>query len=767
MKNKHTNPSQFFTSTLSSLISTLPPKIYCQTYEISQYNYQAKLSDLKHLLSPSLLYHYSYILKVLERVPHQRYQHLLLSTFLLVHNEYIYSNPHDKIHEKLNTNLFEITSLIQGTLSNSNDHLISSTTIGVSIITIIEILFEIIATAFEKFNLNMININVNNEKQIENDIKILYFINRSLSWLNPLIIAIDFTHSLIRNKNFIQTHFNCEDALYKAIGTKANILNLSLFIQMDALISKYTSKYEKIRFSHFFTNDENSQLINIHKIQSIFFTLFNAKTENLLLSYKNCEKSIECAINNLLSYSNIISIISFAKNVNNSVVTIKFHSSTFKLDYHSYFIFYYDFNVLLCDKINAFFNGYIDELFIALKRTDSIKEKIDLDILDEYITSLKDFTVLHMIASFNNDSLCDCFVKNEWLKYSFLSLSLSIAVKMIICVLKTTNEKEKRIINIYNELARMILNNQIVFPVKLFIFKEMLIHNAMIIFDAFAHQFASELRSLVNKAKINALPLIQCLNEIMHSQNMFSFYVANKILRIICKEETFKGFIRLYTNIAFPLDYYDIELYMRNTSSDSSLKFIRENENLAKTEGDENKENVNIFANTNSNTHTIHKGTTRNNNSQMQSNPINNHKSQISKNIIEYYDISGIIQNFSINSLKDIDDLNIGYTYKNKKHILSYTFPLKHTQPVILLQGKINVERWSFDVNDYTNNCIMSYFSKKINSKGAIENIFQCLLYGEVSGNNKVNIDNTMKYYDTSFKMDYFEFVDKLKEIFV
>ena len=251
MKNKQLNPSEFFTNTLSSLISTLPPKISCQTYEISQYNYQAKLSDLQHLLSPSLLYHYSYILQVLERVPHQRYQHLLLSTFLLVHNEYIYGDPQNKVLEQLNTNLFEITSLIQGTLSN-NEHLISSTTIGISIITIIEVLFEIIATALEKFNPNMININVNNEKQIENDIKILYFINRSLSWLNPLVIAIDFTHSLIRNKNFIQTHYNCEEALYKEIGTKAIILNLSIFIQIDALISKYTSKYEKLRFSHFF-----------------------------------------------------------------------------------------------------------------------------------------------------------------------------------------------------------------------------------------------------------------------------------------------------------------------------------------------------------------------------------------------------------------------------------------------------------------------------------------------------------------------------------
>ena len=767
MKNKQLNPSEFFTNTLSSLISTLPPKISSQTYEISQYNYQAKLSDLQHLLSPSLLYHYSYILQVLERVPHQRYQHLLLSTFLLVHNEYIYGDPQNKVLEQLNTNLFEITSLIQGTLSN-NEHLISSTTIGISIITIIEVLFEIIATALEKFNPNMININVNNEKQIENDIKILYFINRSLSWLNPLVIAIDFTHSLIRNKNFIQTHYNCEEALYKAIGTKAIILNLSIFIQIDALISKYTSKYEKLRFSHFFTNDEKSQLINMKKIQNTFFTLFNAKCENLLLSYKNCEKSLKCEMNNLLSYSKISSVISFAKNVNNSVLTIKFHSSTFKLDYHSYFIFYYDFNVLFCDKINAFFSGYIDEVFIALKRNESIKERIDLDILDEYITSLKDFAVLHMIASFNNDSLCDCFVKNEWLKYSFLSLSLSIAVKAIICVLKTTNEKEKRIIYVYNELAQMILNNQIVFPIKLFIFKEMLIHNAMIIFDVFAHQFTNELRSLVSNAKINASPLIQCLYEIMHSQNMFSFYIANKILRMICNEETFKGCIRLYTNISFPLDYYDIELYMRNASSNSSLRYIREN--AMKIEVDENKENVNIFANTNSNTHTIHKGATINNNAQMQANPINtnnNRKFQISKSIIEYYDISSIIQNFSIDSLKDISDLNIGYTYKNKKHILSYTLPSKHSPPVILVQGKSDIERWSFDGNVYANNCIMSYFSKKINSKGAIENIFQCLLYGEVSGNNKLNLDNTMKYYDTSFKMDYFEFVDKLKEVFV
>ena len=123
-----------------------------------------------------------------------------------------------------------------------------------------------------------------------------------------------------------------------------------------------------------------------------------------------------------------------------------------------------------------------------------------------------------------------------------------------------------------------------------------------------------------------------------------------------------------------------------------------------------------------------------------------------------------IICNLNFASFDDISDPSISYSLKNKRYVLSYSMKNSFSSPVILIQGMYNMDRISYDT---PNNSLMISSRKKISSKMAIENILQCLLYGEVTGNMKKNLEATMKYYDTKFKMNYFEFIDSIKKIII
>ena len=762
--------SQYFTQSLSSLKTSLP-SIQLINYDITSDNYYDSLSYLAALFQSSSLHsHLTYIKTLLGIMPpsYFKFSYHLLSLYLLIHNELTSFSSSEYLKSILNVKLYEITSLIQNIPLNGNNT--RGGDIAFAIVIVIELLFELILSVYEKMIKFKIDINDCSASQIENDMKNIYIISNSFEWLKPVLIAIDFIYTVKRGKPFVSLYQHNDNALYNVIHKKNLVNYLSTFVNIIALVKRYYIIYKDISYDtpRLFDSKRKEAFCDIEELNSIISKMVELIMENLLINYKLYEKEFQRKISFILVKQQINSMLLFLSSLYDNVSYIKFNHTQYKVDYHSYFIFYYDFNVFLCDKVNEYLSMMIESILCAIKNRNlnDIENSINLQIVDEYIRALKDFIVYHMIASFNNDSLCDCFVKNEWLRSTIFSYSIIHSVRCMIISIKEYEMKKKEMLNINKDfiikrmfelLSERIIKNNVIFPVKLFIYKEMLIHNALIIFEHFAEIFNEDLREMIHNRTINADILIKSLNEISESQNIFSFFISQKILRYLNFNgdisSSYHGKMRIYTTPAFPLDYYDI------SNSDRS-KLSSQQRYSSMTIDTDDKENSSCYSNMNNEV------TNGNSNSNYRT----NHKKAKKKDsitslmLIEEFDISSIICNLNFASFDDISDPSISYSLKNKRYVLSYSMKNSFSSPVILIQGMYNMDRISYDT---PNNSLMISSRKKISSKMAIENILQCLLYGEVTGNMKKNLEATMKYYDTKFKMNYFEFIDSIKKIII
>ena len=762
--------SQFFTRSLSSLKSSLP-SIQLINYDISSENYYDSLSYLDTLFqSSSLQSHLTYIKTLLGIMPpsYFKFSYHLLSIYLLIHNELTSFSCSEYLKSILNVKLYEITSIIQNIPLNGNNQ--RGGEIVFAIVIVIELLFELILSVYEKIINFKIDINDCSSSQIENDMKNIYIISNSFEWLKPVLIAIDFIYTVKRGKPFASYYQHNDSAVYNIIHKKNVVNYLSTFVNIIALVKRYYIIYKDSSYETPLLFDRKSKetFCDIEELNSVISRMVELIMENLLINYKLYEKEFQRKFSFILAKQQINSILLFLSSLYDNVSYIKFNHTQYKVDYHSYFIFYYDFNVFLCDKINEYLSMIIESFLyeIKSKEMNDIENVINLQNVDEYIRALKDFIVYHMIASFNNDSLCDCFVKNEWLRSTIFSYSIIHFVRCIIVAIKEYEMKKKEMLKInqdfiikrmFEQLSEMIIKNNVIFPVKLFIYKEMLIHNALILFDKFADFFNEELREMIHNKTINADILIKSLNEISESQNIFSFYITQKILRYLSFNgdisSSYHGKLRIYTTSAFPLDYYDI-------SNSARSKLSSQQRYSSMTIDTDDKENSSCYSNMNNEV------TNGNSNSNYRTNHKKTKKkdSITSSMLIEEFDISSVISNLNLTSLEDISDSSISYSLKNKRHVLSYSMKNSLSSPVILIQGMYNMDRISYDS---PNKSLMISSKKKISSKMSIENILQCLLYGEVTGNMKKNLEATMKYYDTKFKMNYFEFIDSIKKLII
>lgn len=762
--------SQYFTQSLSSLKSS-QPSITLSTYDITNENYSVSLTYLDSLFpSENLRSHYLYIRNLLGMIPpnHIEYSYHLLSIYLLIHNEFTSFSSSEYLKGVLNMKLYEITSLIQKDFSNTA-LLVNIEDLGIQLNIVIELLFELIASVYEKIISFKIDINDSSYSQIENDIRNIYIINNSLEWMKPVIIAIDFIYTITRGKKYQKYIQHNDCIIYGRVHKKNVVNNLNTFAGIIALVKRYYILYKDSSYDtpHLFDKKSKDVFCDIEELNNVVIKLVDIMMENLLLEYKSYEKEFQRKLTFMLSKHQINTLLLFLSSLYDNVSYIKFNHTKYKVDYHSYFIFYYDFNVFLCDTINAYLTKIIETELIMIKNRslNEIDTILNLQIIDEYLRSLKDFIIYHMIASFNNDSLCDCFIKNEWLRNTIFSYSIINAVRSIIVTIKEYHIKKKEMINIENDFiikklfslfSEGIIKNNVVFPIKLFIFKEMLIHNALIIFEYFTEIFNVEIYEMIRSKEINCDSIIKSLNDISEGQNIYSFYMAQKILRYIQFNgdinSEFKGKLRIYSSSAFPLEYYDINMSERSKCPSY--------QRYSMTIDVDDKENSNCYSNMNN------EETNGNSNSNYRTNHKKAKKKEsiTSSMLIEDFDISDIIQNFSEGSLDDISDPSLSYLIKKKKHVISYSMKTSFSSPVILIQGVYNMERINYETSTHS---LMISSKKRISSKLAIENILQCLLYGEVSGNTKRNLDATMKYYDTNFKMNYFEFIDSIKKVII
>jgi hypothetical protein len=239
---------------------------------------------------------------------------------------------------------------------------------------------------------------------------------------------------------------------------------------------------------------------------------------------------------------------------------------------------------------------------------------------------------------------------------------------------------------------------------------------------------------------------------------------------------------------ANPTDYYSIaQTRMFNptfrTSRSNTIKFTTQ---IFDSDADkENKNNNNlgnsfILPKTSDNviTSVLFKKSLNNNNSinekyQYTIMPTNTFQSNISRTVMkkrkgfqisEYfyrYDITSIMGNFKKDKLLLLSKIGFEYKTENDHHYIyintEENINFNYSQVIHINKNDVS----SISLN---NSSLYNILKNEPFSSPIIEKLYMDLLEGFDESNKGRNCENSFKYYDINFNMDYFTFVEKCKE---
>ncbi len=679
----------------------------------------------------------------------------IFSLFYIIHNSFFELKENEIDLEIIKNKLEQIYSLFNLSLTSqelSNDSLIK---IIKEEMIVIQLLFEIITTMFQRyFSLKLINMGIFEyitfstslkKSQFIKDCYILYIIQKSLPWMDLIISYMEKLYFLIRKRDWNYSIISAQ----KSINIhKCEFYNFYIFIGIYGVIKKYLSiNKNEIPIIN--------EIINLENLNQMAIRLYHLTELDILYDY---QVNKEILFNDLIYISkmNFESNIIYNNFIIDNLIYVEFLNLNFGFDYHTLFISSYDY---LCDNIKNIncqlivkFTNLINILHNEKVSKNELKNNmINFFILDSFLKSLKNLIYYHMTACFNNDTLCDCYVKNEWLSEVINCYCIVYVLKFIVGAIisnfsfdeNNLFEKNNIIIpNITKIFIQLLNKDSILLPVKEFFFKERIIDNYLILFYHFISTLKKEIISNCNE---NILDDIRVkMIEFSHQENKLLFFLSNIILRKLKDNLNPKSYIskiRLILNTSKVLEFKDI-------SQEISKKAIPSEFNGS------NKENINILPNRLNNF----------NNELIENNLLTENKkkhflffSNVSED--EQFDITKYKESFNKNSLRDINNkFKLGKV--NQKLILNIPLSTLKKSPLILINEDSGLNILTLenekDILGLMNNKL--YYSKNI-----LDQLFSSLLYGESSFEEATNIQNTMQYYDINFEMEYLEFCEQIK----
>ena len=680
----------------------------------------------------------------------------IFSIFYIIHNFFFELKENKSDLEIIKNKLEQIYSFFNLSLNSqelSNDSLIK---IIKEEMIVIQMFFEIITTMFQRyFSLNLINMGIFEyitfstslkKNQFVKDCYILYIIQKSLPWIDLLISYLEKLYFLIRKKEWNYAIISAQ----KSINVhKCEFFNFYIFIGIYGVVKKYLSiNSNEIPII--------SEVINLENINQMTIRLYHLTELDILYDY---QENKEILFNDLIYISkmNFESNIIYNNYIIDNLTYVEFLNLNFGFDYHTLFISSYDYlydnikniNCQLIFKFSNLINILHNE---KVSKKELKKNMINFFILDSFLKSLKNLIYYHMTACFNNDTLCDCYVKNEWLSEVINCYCIVYVLKFIIgAIISNFSFNDNNLIdknniiipNITKIFIQLLNKDSILLPVKEFFFKERIIHNYLILFYHFISTLKKEIILNCNENLLDDIRVKMI--EFSHKENKLLFFLSNKILRKLKDNLYPKSYIskiRLILNTSKVLEFKDI-------SQEISKKIIPSEFNSS------NKENINILPNRLNNF----------NNDLIENNLLTENKKNhflLFSNLSEeneQFDITKYKENFNKNSLRDINNkFKIGKL--NQKIILNIPLSTLKKSPLILINEEAGLNILTLE----NENDILGLMNNKLYySKNILDQLFSSLLYGESSFDEATNIQNTMEYYDINFEMEYLEFCEQIK----
>ena len=663
-------------------------------------------------------------------------------------------------------------------------------------------------------NLNKLNSNSNIE-YIQMEIDMLFIIHKNRVWLEPLITLLEQIFKFIISNNFYK-FISIKLDKYKKKEKEGEISKGEIIKKINLYINNIINDKEILITILTVVRKYNSlnninviigSIIPINEINNIIQRFFNIyiiflMNQNYVTISLN-EEQIYC----LGNYSI------------NCLLNSKYKDKNYGVDFIGYFYGAQNFIDEIFDEINVKLINGINELISYLKAGCLNVQMPNLNILQNLENTLKDYIIYSMITCYNKDSLCDCYMNCEKQKQLYISYGLvrsylflckninkSINTKLNSSNIHMNNENEKKrqiiVCSVFEDLLNELKKYRIILPVKMFLYKNYILQSVFVVLHMIVKIFSKDIL-ILNNDKFLFYNNVSFIKDLSESINCLFFMLGNDILYYLkfplkrnnnnnnndnfCCPETMP-YLRII-NETNPINYYNIiqnKIFnptFRTTRS-NTLKIFPSFTSSILT-NNINKENINIFGNSfissKNNENSISSAlfnTNHNNNFINDKNgytimPTNTFQSNIfrteikrkkSPRIEEYfyrYDITSIVDNFKKEQLLSLEKIGYEYKIENNKHYIYINTEenSNYNSSQIIFLGKKNVNAISLYNSSLYNTIKNEPFTSQI-----IEQLYVNLLDGFDDSNKGKNSEISLKYYDISFNMDYFSFVEKCKE---
>lgn len=681
----------------------------------------------------------------------------LYKILYLIHNSF-FEFKEDELLLNLDIIEFKLKKIISyftltlQSADSSNEFLIS---IIQEEMIVIQLLFFIISSMFQRYlSLKSIDIGIYEYKTFSSSLKkeqfikdcfLLYIIQKSYPWLNLIINYIEKFFILIRKKEWNNLIITAQ----KNINVyKCEFYNFYIFTAIYGIVKKYYSINK---------NDIPiiTQVINLEQLNELTIKLFHVSELDILYDYQSNKKSLFIDLD-FYNETNFERVIIYNNYIIDNLTYVEFLNLNFGYDYHTLFLSSYDYLFDNIRNINLHLITKFKNLINILHKDKTSKKElkegmINFYILDSFLQSLKNSIFYHMISCFNNDTLCDCYVKNEWLNEVINCYSIVYFLKFLIgAIISNYNFYDNNLIdknnviipNILKSFFQLVCKDSIILPVKEIFFKERIIHDFVILFYYFVSVFKSEILIICDENLIENIR--EKMREFSEYENKLLFFLSNKILRLLKNDlnENYISPIRIITNPEQLICYNDIyqEIIKNKMPSEFNIS---------------NKENINILQDINN--------SNVNNDIISENHILTESKKKNFFNVFlkhyESYDITKFKMKFNFKTLRDLDSKFI-IRNNNNKLILNIPLTKLNKSPFIFINENQGLKILSLENED---DLFHLMNNKSYTSKNILDKIYQSILYGENTFDEFKNVQNTMKYYDINFDMEYFEFCEKIK----
>ena len=400
---------------------------------------------------------------------------------------------------------------------------------------------------FSKNTNNKITFNSNKEL-IQTELNILFIINKNRIWFEPLITLLEQIFKfVVNNTNFYRLFTMKLEKFRKKererMITKEEIIqNINAYINylieddnVLKIIFTLVGKYNALNNINILTGS----IIPIKDLNKIIQRFFNVYIVFLMNQ------------NYIGEYTTEEQIYCLGINIIECLLNSKYKDKNYGIDFVCFFYSMEKFMDEVLDEINIKLINEINEINALLKAGCMNIKMPNINILQKYENTLKDYLLYTFISSYNKDSLCDLYQNYVKQKKIFINFGL---VRAYLLMCKSINrsinfyqfresdkvgdanilEKKKQIIigNIFYDLLNELSKYQFVFPIRMFLYKSYIIQSILIVLHKFIKLFDKYILN-ANPDKFIFYNNISLIKEMSESVNSLFFLLGNDILKIL------------------------------------------------------------------------------------------------------------------------------------------------------------------------------------------------------------------------------------------